>query len=68
MYLLCGCVQCVKEKWKIHIWHELWAGQFYSRGAYTIFRHTRAEIPHSRFRAGSESGTFGQGMAKNILF
>ena len=23
--------------------HEMWAGQFYSRGAYTIFQYTRAE-------------------------
>ena len=23
--------------------HEIWAGQFYSRGAYTIFHQTRAE-------------------------
>ena len=25
------------------------------------------KIPHSRFEAGSESGTFGQGMLKNYL-
>ena len=36
-----------EKTWTVHISckgkHEMWAGQFYSRGASTIFRHTRAE-------------------------
>ena len=29
--------------------HKMWAGQFYFRGVYTIFHHTRAENSNSRF-------------------
>ena len=31
------------------------------------FRGNPDENPHSRFRAGSENGTFGQGVIKNII-
>ena len=41
---------------------EMWAGQFYSHGVYTIFHHTPG-----RFSVRSESGTFGQGMEKKLI-
>ena len=45
--------------------HEIWAGQFYSPGAYTIFHHTRAENTTFVFLwVESESSSFGQGMVK----
>ena len=38
--------------------HQLSAGQFYSRGVYTIFRHTRAENTTFPFRSREEMWHF----------
>ena len=31
--------------------HEMWAGQFYSRGAYTIFRYSKRKVTALRLHS-----------------
>ena len=44
--------------------HELWAGQFYSRGAYTIFPHIEAENDIFPFRSRAGMRHFRPGVRK----
>ena len=41
--------------------HKMWAGQFFSLGAYTIFRHTRAENNTFAFLSRERKGYFRPG-------
>ena len=47
--------------------HELWAGQFYSRGAYTIFPHIEAENAIFPFRSRARMRHFRPGVRKNSI-
>ena len=46
--------------------HEMWAGQFYSRGAYTIFPHIEAENAMFPFRSRAGMRHFRPGVRKSI--
>ena len=66
-----------EKTWTVHILcklqliscgkHEMWAGQFYSRGAYTIFPHTEAENDTFPFLRRAGMGYFRPGVRKNIF-
>ena len=45
----------------------MWAGQFYSRGAYTIFPHTEAENDTFPFLRRAGMGYFRPGVRKNRI-
>ena len=47
--------------------HEMWAGQFYSRGAYTIFPHTEAENDTFPFLRRAGMGYFRSGVKKKNI-
>ena len=48
--------------------HEMWAGQFFSRGAYTIFHHARVENTTFAFLSREQKWHFRPGYGgKNFL-
>ena len=48
--------------------HEMWAGQFYSRGAYTFFRHSRRKVTALRLHSRAYSRHFTHTMTKIIKY
>ena len=48
--------------------HVMWAGQFYSRGVYTIFHHTEAENDTFPFLRQAEMWYFRLGVRRNDFF
>ena len=46
----------------------MWAGQFYSRGAYTIFHHTRAENTTFAFLSRERKWHFRAGYGEKVIF
>ena len=47
--------------------HEMWAGQFYSRGAYTFLRHSKRKVTALRLHSRAYSRHFTHTMTKNNL-
>ena len=73
------CAPREEKTWTIHIsyklWlmevvgkREMWAGQFYSRGAYTIFHHTQAENSIFAFLSRERKWHFRPGYGENNFF
>ena len=46
----------------------MWAGQFYSRGAYTFFRHNKRKVTALRLHSRAYSRNFTHTMTKTIFF
>ena len=59
-----------EKTWTIQIsckcTHEMWAGRFYSRGAYTIFPHTEVENDTFPFLRRARMGYFRPGVRKKV--
>ena len=71
--LFCGCRQIIyyaprEEKTCEGGKHELWADQFYSRGAYTIFPHFESENAIFPFRSRTGNWHFRPGVRKKIVY
>ena len=47
--------------------HEIWTGQFYCRGAYTIFHHTRAENTTFAFLSQERKWHFWPGYGEKTI-